>query len=221
MTTETTPEQSNQTIVKAADFYPEEKLATTESKPELTIANEGKPEGAPAEGAKPEGEPKDEGKAGDSSTEIKVVAPENFVLDKSRLEDVMAFAKAHNLTSEAAQKVLNRENDLVSGILSAQEETHQKQVEQWARDVHADKELGGEKFKETAESARRVVEKFGDDGVIKLLNETGYGNNPVVVKLLARIGRAMADDKLVKSGVDSIPKEKPIEEIFYGKQSKE
>ncbi len=140
--------------------------------------------------------------------------PEGSLLDPSATERISAYAKEKGLSMEAAQEVLNRENQAVT----AHHESQLKQVDviktQWVKDAEADKEIGGEKFKENIELAKRVIDKFGSDAFKTALNETGFGNHPEVIRIFTKIGRLMGEDKLVmaKSQAGS----KTMEEVFYG-----
>jgi cell fate (sporulation/competence/biofilm development) regulator YlbF (YheA/YmcA/DUF963 family) len=58
----------------------------------------------------------------------------------------------------------------------------------------------GDKYDESVNFARWTAQEFGDEGLINLLESTGLGSNPDVVKLFAKIGRAMADDRARGSG---------------------
>jgi hypothetical protein len=71
----------------------------------------------------------------------------------------------------------------------------------WKDAIMSDEEYGGANVQENLNVARSVIERFGGDkeeiGKIRdALNETGAGNNPEVMRLLYRVGKAMQDDKL-------------------------
>jgi len=61
------------------------------------------------------------------------------------------------------------------------------------------KEYGG-KYDETVGTALKVVDKFGGADVKALLNETGLGNNPAVIKMMAKIGSSLSEDSIGKIG---------------------
>lgn len=58
----------------------------------------------------------------------------------------------------------------------------------------------GDKFDENVNFARWTAQEFGDEKLIQVLDATGLGSSPEVVKFLAKIGRAMADDSARGSG---------------------
>jgi len=230
VTTSTAPAQSPQTIVTADDIYPDQEKETSTPDGSQVPAKEDQSDDEASADVKPGDKPADapaddKDKAADKSKEqnqqVEITKPENCLLSDEHLEGVKAFAKEHKIDNATAQKILERENALAAEVEKALLGRQEQEITQWAKDVESDKELGGEKFKESCEFSRRALKAFGGDGIAQILNETGYGNHPEVVRLLSRIGRAMGDDKLIKGGNDLTPKEKPLEEIFYGKKTKE
>ena len=58
----------------------------------------------------------------------------------------------------------------------------------------------GQAFDERLGHARSAVTQFGGDDLKAILDSSGLGDNPVVVRAFANIGKAMADDSLYQSG---------------------
>jgi hypothetical protein len=175
-----------------------------------TPAEETKPEQTPEETKPTEGQ-KEEPKP--ISYDLKL--PDNALVDKTHVDEVVTFAKEYKLTNDVAQKILERSNQTLAAYVGKQKETFETQSKTWADEVKNDKELGGEKFNETVETAKRVLDKFGSDDFKKALNETGLGNHPELVRVFARIGKTMSEDKLVLPGTQG-PGKKSMEEVFYG-----
>lgn len=65
-------------------------------------------------------------------------------------------------------------------------------------------EWGGQ-FDAKIEVAKRALVQFGGQGVADLMTETGLGNHPEVVKMFARIGEAIAEDKPAGMGGGTAP----------------
>lgn len=62
------------------------------------------------------------------------------------------------------------------------------------------KQEHGAKFDETLNYARWTAKEFGDEPLLKMLDESGMGSDPAVVRFFAKVGRAMADHKLSGGG---------------------
>jgi hypothetical protein len=150
--------------------------------------------------------------------EIKLEHIEDYVLAKEDVDEIAAFAKEQGLSQEAATSLLSRENNLLSNFMDKQEKDHDSMVNGWAKEIESDKEFGGEKFKDNVNYAHQVIKKFGDDGFIKALNESGYGNHPGLFKVFAKIGAAMKDDNFEHGQSNTTPKELTMAERIYGKE---
>jgi hypothetical protein len=145
-----------------------------------------------------------------------VKLPDGSLLDAKQVEEVVAFAKANNLSNEQAQDLLNRENETVSAYQKTQESTFEETKAGWVDAVMNDKELGGQGFNQSVEFAHRALEKFGSVELKETLDKTGLGNHPELVRVFSRIGKAMADDTLVSANASNASTKKSMEEVFYG-----
>lgn len=131
--------------------------------------------------------------------------PKDAQIEAGAVERLTSFAKEHKLAPEIAQKALDLADaevkaDRVKQNESAAESFKTMATKQWVEDVKADAEFGGEKYLVTVEEVKRAADKFLTDADREVLNTTGWGNHPMLVKMFARIGRSMANDKLVNSG---------------------
>ena len=149
--------------------------------------------------------------------ELELKIPENSSLSKEAVEKIQTFAKEKGLSNEQAQAVLERDIQ----AQQSQAEFAQQKATEWFEMSKSDKEIGGEKFAENAELAKRVVTRFASEELKQDLEATGFGNHPELLRLLVRIGQKMAPDSLVLAGSSVTQKEKPIEEIFYGSNKNE
>jgi hypothetical protein len=157
----------------------------------------------------------------DKKTEVKVPdkydlkIPEGSLLKPEEVDKISAYAKAKGLSNEQAQEELNKKSDAVKEYHSALETVHGNSVKEWADKSATDKEFGGENFGKNAELAKRALEKFGSPELKEILNKTGYGNHPELVRFMYRVGKAMGDDSFV-SGSKIPGAQKSIAEKFYG-----
>jgi ribosome-binding protein aMBF1 (putative translation factor) len=143
-----------------------------------------KPVEKPAEGAK-----------------IELKLSEGSMLTQDDLTKISDYASKKGLSQEEATALLSeKENDLKRGAEShekKQQELLEVENKKWVESCKADTEIGGDKYAESAELAKRVVDKFGTPELKKGLDESGLGNFPEFVRLMSRIGRAMDSDKLI------------------------
>lgn len=90
----------------------------------------------------------------------------------------------------------------------------QQQVEQWRQEVVDDPQLGGEHLSATVARAQLALDRFDTDKSIgRLLEESGYGNHPAVLRFFSRLADSLLEDSLPGSeGGGSLP---PLEERMY------
>jgi hypothetical protein len=63
--------------------------------------------------------------------------------------------------------------------------------------------------------ALKARERFSTPALRQLLNETGFGNHPEVIKFFAKVGKAMREDAFHPPGSPPAPPEQPLENKFY------
>lgn len=69
-----------------------------------------------------------------------------------------------------------------------------------AAGINALKSEWGTAFDQNLDMAKMALKEFGGDDAVKLMNETGLGDDPRVIRLFEKVGRAMSEDKLHSQG---------------------
>lgn len=148
-----------------------------------------------------------------AEVEYKFDMPEGVELDQGDLAKFTDVAKELKLPADAAKKLV----DIAAAREVARAEAFAKQVEAWGNEVKADPELGKP---ENLALAKKFVDTFGDDGLRDLLNSTGMGNHPAVVRALFKAGKAISEDTFVagRSGGNAPPRDHAS--ILYGNSPK-
>lgn len=142
----------------------------------------------------PEGEQGQTGQQGQSNEpnyELKM--PEGIDLDKDAAAEFVAFAKEQGIKPDQAQRVA----EIGAKMMQRQAEAHARTVSTWVEQVKADKEIGGEKLEENLAVARSAIEAFGTPELKDVLNSTGLGNHPAVVKFFYQAGKRISQDSFV------------------------
>lgn len=179
--------------------------------PAEPAADPEKPEGEKPEGEKPDGEKKPEG----APEKYEFKAAEGQELDATALEQFEPIARELNLTNEQAQKMVDLYGTQILPMVQKQQaEAWQKTTEQWAADVKADKEIGGDKLTANIGVAQRALETFGTPDLKEYLNASGLGNHPELIKVFVKVGKAMSEDGMV-TGKES--GQRTAAEVLYGK----
>lgn len=211
--------------------------APAPSEPAAPAAEAPAPSGDPA---KPEGDKQQPGAEGDKPQEDKPAdgdkpaekqddkeqkqegAPEKYEfkpaegqeLDTAALEQFEPIARELNLSNEQAQKMVDLYGTKILPMVQQQQaEAWQKTTEQWAADVKADKEIGGDKLTANLSAAQRALDLFGTPELKEYLNTTGLGNHPDLVKTFVKIGKAMSEDGMVDGSNQG---QRSAAEVLYG-----
>lgn len=147
--------------------------------------------------------------AAPAEVEYKFDAPEGVELNQEDLAKFTSIAKELKLPADAAKKFV----DLAAQREIARAEAFAKQVEAWGEQVKADKELG---TPENLATAKKAIDKFGTPELRDLLNTTGMGNHPEVIRLALAVGRAISEDKIVAGRSGSNVQPRDHASILYG-----
>lgn len=122
--------------------------------------------------------------------------PEGVELDGKAAEEFTAIAKELKLSQADAQRIA----DVAAKMQQKQAETHVEMVKGWADQCKTDKEFGGDNLPQNLAVARKAIEAFGSPALRELLNNTGMGNHPEVVRFAYKAGKAISEDTFVPSG---------------------
>lgn len=203
MTTETLMTSDAATTSEGqAASTPDVQAATAAAEGVQQQATEGQPAQAPAESqqteAKPQGAPE--------AYEFQPI--EGAALAPEMLERFSGVAKELNLSQDAAQKVLDEMAPAIQAHQAAQIEAITKG---WAEQSTGDKEFGGEKLQENLAVSKKALDTFGTPELRQLLNESGLGNHPEVIRFMYRAGKAIGEDKFLAGGPANQSKQSAVD----------
>jgi hypothetical protein len=121
-------------------------------------------------------------------------APKGQSYDPQVIEEFSTAAKEANLTQDAAQKLIEK---MAPALATRQQAQIAAIHQQWVEASTTDKEFGGDKLKENLGIAKKALATFSTPELSRLLEDTGLGNHPEVVRMLVRVGRAISEDGYV------------------------
>jgi hypothetical protein len=186
---------------------PSEGQTSTPTEPSATVAPvEGQQQQAAADQA-PEADKapsedvasKDEAPAG-APEKYELSLPEGVQMDESGIKAFSEFAKDINLTQDAAQAMLAK---MAPALQSRQNDAMKAAKAGWEAESKADAEFGGEKITENVAVAMKALKQFGTPELSKLLNESGLGNHPEIIRAFYRAGKAISEDGTFVNGATS------------------
>jgi len=132
------------------------------------------------------------------------------------LDKFTGVAKELGVSQENAQRLMDLAAENSSTVIEQQRAAWDKMRDGWVNEIKSDKDFGGGKFNETIERAKRTLKSYDTEGELgKFLEETGFGDHPGVIRVLARIDKAMSEDRTV-DGKPGKPDTRSAAQVIYG-----
>lgn len=141
--------------------------------------------------------------------------PDGVSVSKDVLGEFKALAREMNLSPENAQRLIDLEAKAGARAGADGEAVRQEILQRWADKT---KELFGPGYEKEVDVALRAADAFGGAELRDLLEATGLGNHPVVVKTFNQIGRRMGEDEWL-GGAAARGSDKTFTEALYGVKS--
>ena len=129
--------------------------------------------------------------------EYEIAYPEGLPVNKDLEAAFKETAKAARLTQEQAQQFADMGRQVAEKITADQLAAQAAIWKVWESETLADKEFGGAGFDENLAIAQKALDAFATPELKELLNVTGVGDHPEMVRLFYRAGKAISEDKLI------------------------
>lgn len=123
--------------------------------------------------------------------------PESIKIDDAKFGEAKKALHAAGLSDKQASSVLKYYLDTLSKDTEGYKAL---QIKNQGEAMAALQTEYGDQTKVKINVAQSVVRKFGGDTMVALLEQTGLGNNVEFVKMFAKIGELMLDDKAMGGG---------------------
>ena len=146
--------------------------------------------------------------------------PEGTEVDTELMGEFQTIAKELNLTQEQAQKLAEIGGKIALKANGPGEEAIVAEAKNiWGKETMADKEIGGDKLAENLSVAKKTLDTFGSPALKELLNKSGMGNHPEVIRLFFKIGKQIGEDSVLVTGNrQAAPRD--AADVLYGSTSK-
>ena len=140
--------------------------------------------------------PEDMDAVPDKDTAYHIELPEGVELDQPLLDRLTPTFREAGITHTQAQALTEAYIESANLKATEAEAKSEETVKQWEKDAKADKEIGGDNFKDSVAAARKALDRFGSDEVKKLLDDSGLGSHKAIIRLFRAVGTAMSDDTI-------------------------
>lgn len=145
-------------------------------------------------------------------------APET-VVDTALIEDFKRFAFEQKMSLENARLMAKFYEKYVLGQSKKQNQEQAELLQNMQKACEEDSEFGGMSFHDNMRYAKAAILRFDDGSLAKILNDTGFGSHPEVVRFMYRVGRALAEKEMPKA--KERPDERSAAELFYPSMRKD
>jgi hypothetical protein len=135
---------------------------------------------------------------------------------QENLDSFTAACKAAKLSKAQAEAMLNWHKQFAGDVQKLQAQQESAQIRQWQDEILKDPEIGGSHWKAAVADSRKALNAFDQDGKLRTLLKSMHADyHPDVVRVIARVGRAMGEDKFIGSSGESSGRERPLEERMW------
>lgn len=125
-----------------------------------------------------------------------LTAPDGMTIDDALLAEVTPVFKELGLSNDAANKLMPLASTFAERLFTAQTDAHKAMTADWAKEAKADKDLGGANWGETESLVAKALDQFGaaeGSDFRKLLDDTGLGNHPEMIRMFRKIGERLGE----------------------------
>jgi hypothetical protein len=124
--------------------------------------------------------------------------PDGMEMTKEENTQANEVFKDLNLSQKQAQKLIDfevkRGSEKDARIQSAWDQVN----EGWVTDSKSDSEFGGTALNESLAIAKIARDAYGNDKFTEMLEVTGVGNHPEMIRFLIKAGKPLKDDKILQ-----------------------
>ena len=132
-------------------------------------------------------------------------------VDPGVLTKFEGLARELNLTQESASKLID---EIAPEMAKAQDARVEAAKTGWLEAAKIDKEFGGEKLEENMAIAKKALDSFGSPELTKMLNESGLGNHPEIIRAFYRAGLQITSGKFVPAGGAATKASNPASKLY-------
>ena len=143
--------------------------------------------------------------------------PEGMTMNEELLTEVTPLFKEAGISQEVAQKFIDINSKQIQALEQGKADSFNQLTQEWRDASVNDKEFGGDKFDQSVANARLALDNFGSPELSKLLNETGLGNNPEVIRFMNKVGSLTKEDQPGAPGTPGGQPKKSATDILYPK----
>lgn len=127
---------------------------------------------------------------------------------EGEIDELKALCTENKISPQAAQAILDwqakfakvADDKRTQAVQEEMAEFVRKEAEKNLKIVHQEWGTDPAQVAENEAAVARAMRAFADEGFRKLMNESGLGNHPDVVRFVVKAGKAITDDRFIVGG---------------------
>ncbi len=123
--------------------------------------------------------------------------PEGVTANQEAIDSLTPIMQRLGISQEDAQEIVSVQANIAAQANKAHQEAQVKTRESWIKNITADPELGGDKLEQTIQVANEGLNRVPFPGVKALLQQTGLGDHPDMIRLFHWVEGKLGDDTFV------------------------
>lgn len=126
--------------------------------------------------------------------------PENMQLDEAQTKAFMSEAHKMGLTKQQAAHLIRYDATRHATALAQLVETQSTARTEGEATLKKD---FGNAYDQNIALAKRAISELGSESLAKALTESGFGDHPEMIKMMAKVGQFIAEDSVIGGGPQS------------------
>lgn len=140
------------------------------------------------------------------------------VVDENLMQAFREFAAQNGMSLENAQQLAKFYEAHSHSMGNQQSRQWQEHESSMRCACQQDEEFGGVKFNENMRYANVAMKRFDDGKLMEILQQSGFGSHPEVVRFMYRVGKSLSEKDAVVG--KSYQKKPSVAELFYPSMKK-
>lgn len=145
--------------------------------------------------------------------------PEGFTADPQAMTKFTEIANKAKLPADVANELISLQAELSKQASEAGSAAFAEMQTKWQTEVRSDPEIGGAKLDANLGNIAKLLQKYDVPGVREAFTLTGAGNNPAIVKFLAKVAADLSESGPL-AGAPGATAERTLAQVLYPNQGK-
>lgn len=138
-----------------------------------------------------------------------VTLPEGMTIPEDLAPKLTEVAKETGLTAAQLSALAPFHDQIVKQVAESNIKAYQETNDRWIEEVKADPEIGGAKLDGVIKNIGKVIDQYGSPELRQALAYTGAGNNPHIVRFMAKVAAQLTEGGPTRTGTPTGADGKP------------